>query len=367
MNAERALILGNLLHRPLRSLITAVAVGVEICLVVIIVGLTTGLRHETAKRVEGVGADLLLQPPASNYMTAFSGAPMPIKIGEKLKEIPRVAAVAPVMVQFNSSGFEVVYGIELETFRQVSGGFVYHQGGPFEDVGDILVDDRYAKANEVKAGDTLRLFENDFHVRGVVEHGKGARLFVPIERLQDLSAARDKASLFYIRTDNPRNVAAVEEAIRQVFPRHKLRRMREYLTMLVNSPLPMLNTFVNSMIALAGAVGFLAIFLSMYTSILERTREIGVLKSLGASKADIIRLVFRESLLLCLTGIGLGVGFCYLGRYLLMEVFPTITILITVGWLAKAALLGFLGGSLGSLYPAWLAARQDAIVALAYE
>ncbi len=143
--------------------------------------------------------------------------------------------------------------------------------------------------------------------------------------------------------------------------------MKEYLSMMVNSPLPMLNTFVDSMIALAVAVGFLAIFLSMYTSILERTREIGILKSLGASKTDIIRLVLWESLLLCVVGVGLGIGFCYGGRYLLMEFFPTLTILITVGWLAKAALLGFVGGTLGALYPAWLAARQDAIVALAYE
>ena len=367
MNAERALILGNLLHRPLRSLITVVAVGVEVCLVVIIVGLTTGLRYETAKRVEGVGADLLLQPPKSSFVMAITSAPMPIKIGEKLAEVPHVAAVAPVLVVFNTSGFEIIYGIELESFRQVSSGFVYHQGGPFEDIGDILVDDRYARGKGVQVGDTLNLVENDFYVRGIVEHGKGARLFAPIERLQELSAARDKASLFYIRTDNPKNVAGVEDAIRQDFPRHKLRRMKEYLSMMVNSPLPMLNTFVDSMIALAVAVGFLAIFLSMYTSILERTREIGILKSLGASKTDIIRLVLWESLLLCAVGVGLGIGFCYGGRYLLMEFFPTLTILITVDWLAKAALLGFVGGTLGALYPAWLAARQDAIVALAYE
>jgi len=150
MNAERALILGNLLHRPLRSLITVVAVGVEVCLVVIIVGLTTGLRHETAKRVEGVGADLLLQPPRSSFVMAITSAPMPIKIGEKLAEVPHVAAVAPVLVVFNTSGFEIVYGIELESFRRVSSGFVYHQGGPFEDVGDILVDDRYARGKGVQ-------------------------------------------------------------------------------------------------------------------------------------------------------------------------------------------------------------------------
>ena len=93
MNALRAMIVGNLLHRPLRTLITVVAVGVEVCLMVTIVGLTTGLREETAKRVEGVGADLMLQPPASSFLLAFSGAPMPIKIKEKLQQVDRKSVV----------------------------------------------------------------------------------------------------------------------------------------------------------------------------------------------------------------------------------------------------------------------------------
>jgi len=367
MNPLRDLLLGNLLHRPLRTLITVVAVGVEVCLVVIIVGLTTGLLHETVKRIEGVGADLMLQPPASSFLMAFSGAPMPIKIKDKLDDIPHVRAVAPVLLQFHTSGLSVVYGIDLKSFEAVSNGFVYHEGGPFEELTDILVDDIFARAEGLRVGSTLRLFENDFTVRGIVEHGKGARLFVPIARLQELSAAHDKASIFYIRCDNPANTETVAEQVRQLFPRHQLRPLKEYLSMMTSSRLPGLDAFVDSMIALAVMVGFLVIFLSMYTTILERTREIGILKSLGASQFDIVGLVLRESLLLCAAGVAVGVGFSYGGRALLLEMFPTLTILITAGWLIKAGLLAALGGVLGAVYPAWLAARQDAIVALAYE
>ena len=368
MNALRAMITGNLLHRPLRTLITIVAVGAEFFLVVIIVGLTTGILTETAKRIEGVGADLMLQPPASNFFLAFSGAPMTIKIGEKLREIPHVEAVAPVLLQFNTSGgLDTVYGIDLESFNAVSHGFVYHAGGPFQQPSDILVDDWYAAAKDLKVGDTLRLFENDFTVRGIVEHGKGARLFVPIERLQELSAAHDKASLFFIRCDDPQNIERVEREILQLFPRYQLRAVHEFFTMMTSSRLPGLATFVNSMIALALAVGFLVIFLAMYTTILERTREIGILKSMGASKLDIVRLVLREALILCLVGVAAGVGFSYGGRALLKEAFPTLTILISVGWLLKAGVLAVVSGAVGAAYPAWLAARQDTIVALGYE
>jgi putative ABC transport system permease protein len=368
MNAERALLWGNVFHRPLRTAITIVAVGVEVCLVVLIVGLTTGLLHETAKRIEGVGADLMMQPPASNFLLAFGGAPMPIKIREKLADIPRVKVVAPVLLQFNTTGgMDIVYGIEMDSFTALSGGFVYHEGGAFVQPNDILVDDWYAAAKKLTVGDTLRLFENDFTVRGIVEHGKGARLFVPIERLQEMSSARDKASIFYIRCEKPEDAEAAAAEIKRVFPRHQLRPMKEYLTMMTSSQLPGLDAFVDSMILLGVAVGFLVIFLAMYTTILERTREIGILKSLGASQRDIVRLVLWESLLLCALGVAVGVGFSFGGRALVKELFPTITILITAGWLTKAAALAIGGGVLGAIYPAWLAARQDAIVALAYE
>jgi len=368
MSALGALTRGNLLHRPLRTLITIVAIGAEVCLVVVIVGLTTGILQETAKRIEGVGADLMLQPPESNFFLAFSGAPMPIKIGERLEEIEHVAAVAPVLLQFNTSGgLDTVYGIDQESFDRVSHGFVYHAGGPFEEPGDILVDDWYASAKSLKVGDKVHLFENEFVVRGVVEHGKGTRLFVPIEKLQELSASPDKASLFFIRVDKPDNIPLVEQEILQLFPRYQLRPIREFYTIMTSADLPGLRLFVNSMIMLGVAVGFLVIFLAMYTTVLERTRDIGILKSLGASKFSIIRLVVREALLLAVVGAGLGVGFSYGGAALLKSLFPTLTILVLPEWLLRAALLAVVSGLLGAAYPAWLAAKQDTVVALAYE
>ena len=78
------IILGNVVHRPLRTLISLFAVAVEVTLVIVIVGLTSGMLQETAKRIEGVGADIMLQPPSASVFLAFSGAPMPIRIGDRL-------------------------------------------------------------------------------------------------------------------------------------------------------------------------------------------------------------------------------------------------------------------------------------------
>src|SRR5260370_6126526 len=119
------LIVRNLLHRPLRTLIGAMGIAVEVALVVLIVGLTSGLLTETAKRIEGIGADIMLQPPSASFLLAFRSAPMPIKIGDKLAELRYVQSVAPVLFQFNTSGGQIVYVIGQERFLAVSGGFIF--------------------------------------------------------------------------------------------------------------------------------------------------------------------------------------------------------------------------------------------------
>jgi putative ABC transport system permease protein len=144
------LIVRNLLHRPLRTFIGVMAVAVEVALVVLIVGLTSGLLTETAKRIQGIGADVMLQPPAASIFLGFSGSPMPIKIGAKLEELKYVQAVAPALLQFNSSGgVEVIYGIDRDSFHAVSGGFVFLHGHDMEGPDDLLVDDWEARATRL--------------------------------------------------------------------------------------------------------------------------------------------------------------------------------------------------------------------------
>jgi putative ABC transport system permease protein len=143
--------------------------------------------------------------------------------------------------------------------------------------------------------------------------------------------------------------------------------LKDFLSLMTSSNLPGLDAFINSMIAIAVTIGFLVIFLSMYTTIIERTREIGVLKSLGASKAYIARAILSESTLVCVGGILVGVGLSYLTRRAMIGMFPTLTILITGGWIFRAAMIAIIGGLLGAAYPAWLATRKDPIEALAYE
>src|SRR5712671_5141209 len=348
------LVVRNLLHRPLRTMVGVMAVAVEVALVVLIVGLTSGLLTETAKRIEGIGADIMLQPPAASIFLGFSGSPMPIKIGDKLAQMKYVQAVAPALLQFNSTGgVEVIYGIDSESSRAVSGGFVFLQGHDMEGPDDLLVDDWAAKAKHLKVGDTYNLLNHDWHVVAIIEHGKGARLFVPISTLQDLVGAHDKASIFLLKCTRPEHTEDVTEEIRAVLPGYTVRPLKDFLSLMTSTNIPGLKTFIDAMIALAIAIGLLVIFLTMYTTVIERTRDIGVL--------------LTESAALCIFGIAAGVGLSYAARAAFLAGFPTLSILITPDWIMRAAGIALGGAIFGASYPAWMASRKDAVEALSYD
>ena len=363
------MIVANVLHRPVRTIVSVLAVAIEVSMVMLVVGMTHGLLHEAAKRMEGVGADVLVQPPGSSNFIAFGSAPMPIKIAQRLEEMPHVQAVAPALFlpTFNGRSPSVIYGIDMKSFERVSGGFVYHSGGPFTGPYDIMVDNVYAQASHVKVGQTLTMLDHPFHVCGIVEHGKGSRLFIPLDTAQDLAGSRDKASIFFVKCTDPGYADDVVSAIRHLLPDDHVFSITEYMSMMTSNNLPALNAFVNAMIAIAVGIGFLVIFLSMYTTITERTREIGVLKSLGASKGYIIAAILREAALLCLAGIAGGIIGSVFAKRLILEAFPTLSVDLTVEWGMRAASLALAGCLIGAFYPALRAAQLDPVDSLAYE
>jgi len=268
---------------------------------------------------------------------------------------------------FNLAGLNVIYGIDMPSFVRVSGGFVYHAGGPFSDPHDMLVDDIYARANHIKVGQKLNFLNNEFRVAGIVEHGKGGRIFIPLATAEELLAVQDKASIFFVKCTEPGYAADVADAIHQLLPDKRILPIQEYMSLMTSNNLPGLDYFNGAMVSIAVSIGFLVIFLSMYTTITERTREIGILKSLGASKGYIIAAVLREAGLLCAVGILTGYGGAVLARKAILAKFPSLIIELTMDWALYAAVLAFLGSQLGAFYPALRAAQLDPVDALAYE
>ena len=235
----RQLVVNNVLHRPIRTIVSVIAVGVEVALVILIVGLTSGMLQETAKRIEGIGADIMLQPPSASV---FLGVQRRAHAHQNCRQIARTPLRAggrsgPVAVQLLRRCRHHLRN-RPEIFRDVSGGFVFLEGHDMQGPDDILVDDWAAKAKHVTVGSTFRLLDHDFHVAGIVEHGKGARLFVPLATLQDLSGSRDKASVFFIKCTRADHTQAVMDEMRPLFPGYEIRPLKDFLTLMTSANLP---------------------------------------------------------------------------------------------------------------------------------
>jgi putative ABC transport system permease protein len=143
--------------------------------------------------------------------------------------------------------------------------------------------------------------------------------------------------------------------------------LKEYLSLMTSASIPGLTTVINVVIGIAMIIGFIVIFQAMYAAVMERTREIGILKSLGAGKLYIVNVVLRETLLIAIGGVILGIAISYGARVGLRAKFQTLPVLITYAWLVKAAIIALIGSLLGAFYPAMKAAQKDPIDALAYE
>jgi len=370
------LVLANLMHRPVRSVISILAVGIEVIMILSIVGIFMGMLNDTKERTNGVGADLMMRPSGASIMNGISGAPMTVKIAPSLSRLPHVVEVSPAIVQFNTSSgdFGVVDGIDYASFDELR-PFVFVAGGPFQGPDDAIVDDIFASTKNPatgkswKVGDTMKTLGHNFRISGIVEHGKGARKLLPIDTMGQLMGADGKCSIFYIKLDDPAHEQAVIDEIHATpgLADYPVMTMEEWLSEMTPEKLPGFNIALDTVTGIAVIVGFLVIFQSMYTAVLERTREIGILKSMGASKPTIVGVVLRECAALAVVGIVVGNIGVFGVRFLLLHVFPTQHFEITTLWIGQGALIAFVGSLCGALYPAWMAARKDPIEALAYE
>ncbi|MBZ5720953.1 MAG: ABC transporter permease [Acidobacteriia bacterium] len=363
------MIVANLVHRPIRSLISIVAIALEVTLILLIVGLSVGMLNDARQRQAGIGADVIVQPPNTSFMAGVSNAPMSVKVGAILEKLPHVSVVAPVIWQLSTAGnLEVIYGIDLKSFEALV-PFRFVDGGGFHGPDDCLIDDYLAQSRHVKVGDTLAILNHNFRVAGIVEHGRGARKFIPMATLQDLIGSAGKASVFYVKLDDPANADAVVQAVKNVpgMQNYSVRSMREYLSMMTTTSYPGLSTFINVVIGISVIIGFIVIFQAMYTAVMERTREIGILKSMGASKLYIVNVILRETVLLAIGGIVVGVAVSLVARLGLHSRLPTLPVVVTGEWIVRATVIAIVGAILGAIYPAYKAAQKDPIDALAYE
>ncbi len=348
----------------MRTLAGAVAIAVQVAMVLTLVGLSRGMVADAQARARGVGADVVVRPPGSTVFS-FSGN-FPASALSTVREEHGVTLATGTLV-YALGGTESITGIDLAQFNAMSGGFHYLKGGPFRGLGEILVDSIYSRAHNADVGAWVELMNRKWRVAGVVEPGKMSRIFTQLAPLQDLTANNGRLSAIWVKLANPAETDATVAALRQKLPGFQIFSMQELLSQITETNVPMLRQFTGVVIGIGVLFSFVTVFLSMYTAVLERTREIGILKSLGASPAFILNILLRETVVLALVGSALGIIMTYGTRWLLSVLAPMMIQVIVPDWWPIALAISVSGALGGALYPGLRAARQDVVDALAYE
>ncbi len=363
------LVFENIKFRWVRTFLSALVVGVQVMSILTLIGLSRGMLEDSANRVRGTGADIILRPDSGGSMQFASG-----QIDEKFVNFVAQQPHVREAVGMLSQSVQVVTfmnGVNFDEFRKLNGNVHFIDGHPPQGPNDLIVDRYYADQNKYHVGQNVTLLNHQWIICGVIDSGFLSRLIVPLRTLQRLTGNSNppKLTQIAVKLDNP---SLTDEVVTQL--NAKLRGNLQALSMeaMVSqysvSKLPPLQAFIAVITILSVLVGFLVVFLSMYTAVVERTREIGILKALGASPGTIINILVREALCLAFVGWALGVLLSFATKSLIMALVPaSLQVVIVPDWWPKAALIAFGGAILGAIYPGLRAARQDAIEALAYD
>lgn len=389
------LIAANVKQRPLRTAISVIGVSLGVILVVLTVGLARGLQRDSIERQTNVDAELRMLPPGnfsttSNPLIFRAGYAEAILKGvqptaedpdiEPKPPIPGVAATSPVGEMIQSSGggigFEMVDGIDFASFsktsqlRIVEGRALGDGRAPGSEY-EAIIDRYYSENNRasdggpVRPGSKITVLGNEFTVVGIYEPPILGRVKVPLYTMQQLFGGADNCTFVMIKTERPELADQVKESIERYYPGNRVIFTRD-LPALYSQGINAVEVFLDVVIGLSMVISTLVILLAMYTTIIERTREIGILKSLGASKRFIVMSIEKEAALIALMGVLFGFLVSIVGKFGIEET-TRLKIDIDLQWLAIAMAIALSGGLIGALYPAIRAANLDPVEAISYE
>jgi putative ABC transport system permease protein len=390
-----SLIAANISQRPLRTAISVIGVALGVILVTLFAGLARGVARDAAQRQSNTDAEIRFLS-AENMSLAGNPLMMPARYADAILHgvqptaedpdiepkppIQGVAAASPVGVYMQGGvagfGFEMVDGLDYESFIKTTAlnlakGRGLGDGRTSGSEYEVIVDRYYADTGKdldgrpVDIGSRITVLGHQFTVVGIYEPSVLARVKIPLHTMQQLLGGVENCTFVMVKCQRPELADQVIEQLRMYYPGHHVISTSE-IPALYSQGLGPVEVFLKVVIGLAVVISTLVILLAMYTTIIERTREIGILKSLGASKGFIVITIEKEAALISAFGVLLGFLAAVIGK-LWLEANTRLLIDLQPKWLLIAALIGVLGGILGAIYPAMRAANLDPVEAISYD
>ena len=396
------LALANIKHRKLRSSLAGFGVMVGIASLITMLSLSHGTLDEVARRIEGIDADLVVLPSKSSLIFS-EGAPLSDKYISKIESVTVagrkiVGGVYPVYLAImpNMAGQQQrVFGIYKSDFRvftrnrKIIAGRIFDDkfgkyveklrnadGGNYQPkeinrslitgACELVIDDRLARAGHYKVGEKISFLGREFTICGIVESGGAGRVFAPIEVIRYIQNGGIRwSSMFFVKLKKGVNLKQSAEILKQKI-HLRVVLLSSYNQMLFESFKP-IYIYINIASGLVLLVSFLFVMVTIYTIVLERRKEIGILRSMGANSLYILKQTIGEAMIISLFGTACGIVVSYIARWAIETYKPLLTVDIQARWLILAVIVGLAGALLSALYPGIKAIREDPVSALNYE
>jgi putative ABC transport system permease protein len=357
------LIAANLKTRPFRTLISIVGVALGVVLILLFTGLARGMSESMAKRAANWKAEIVFTRPGAMELTS-SNASVSTTYAERLLEIEGVQSTVPVIRYITPDttgrwGLRQLDGVEWQPFAEMNEMQIVRGRAP-NAMDEVIIDERQMADDKLNVGDTIELFGGKpYKIVGVFSPPSGARIKMSLAAMQAALEAPNKCTYILVKLKDGANVNEVAARINETLPGNKI-NLTQDLIIDAQDRIPALKTFLRVLVGLGAFVSTIFVLLSMYTTITERRKEIGILKSLGASKSFIISTIEGEAFFIGILGILLGFAAAFLTSFIIQSSFD-IQFEFSSSWAITAALIAIAGSLVGALYPAWRASNIDPV------
>jgi putative ABC transport system permease protein len=362
------IVVSNIRQRPIRTLVSVAGVALGVCLVMLFTGLARGMSNDLQRRASNVRAEIIFTRPGAMQLTS-SSANLNTKYVDLVKAIAGVEEALPVIVyvlQGNRGlGLERIEGVEWDQYAR-SNGLQLEQGRPPQASDEVVIDVTKARTNKLQLGNTLKLLgDRPYRVVGIYSPESTARVKATLASMQEALESPGRCTYILVKIRPGENKVEVAKRILAQLPGNKIQFTDEVFAS-VEKNIPFLGIFLRVLVGLSAVVSAVVVMLAMYTTITERTREIGILKALGASRRYIVFIIESEALVISAVGLVAGFAISFAAGYMIHEFYGLI-FEFSWGWALTAVGIGLLGGGFGALYPALRASNLDAVSALAYD
>jgi putative ABC transport system permease protein len=302
---------------------------------------------------------------------------------QKLLEIEGVESTVPVIRYLTPNtkarwGIEQIDGVDWAPFSAMNEmnivqgrapvSFQYKIDQETNDLmppNEVLLDERNFAENNHALGDSIEILGDQYKIVGVFSPPSGARIKLSLGAMQKALKAENKCTYILVKLKAGADVDAVAARIDETLPGNKINLTRD-LIIDAQDRIPGLNTFLRVLVGLGAFVSTIFVLLSMYTTITERRKEIGILKSLGASKSFIIKVIEGEAFFIGVLGVLFGFAVSFGTAFLIQRQFE-LKFEFSSGWVITAIIIAVGGSLFGALYPAWRASDIDPVLVLTNE